>query len=154
MGSVSVAIRLAAGWRVTTQLDAFLATTLEPEIRQGSYDGKLDGPRLSKLLVAVRDLMLDGTWRSLAELHAVCGHTEGGCHARLRELRQRHAGGYLVDCRQRHGAPRGVNEYRVRPPFVQLGNPYEQVQPVASPHAAKIAIEGANVPAAFTRGAR
>jgi hypothetical protein len=98
---------------VTSQLDAFLdATRPQPEIREG-YNGKADGPRLTRLLDAVRTLMLDGHWRTLREIVAVVGHSEAGVSARLRELRHRYAGGYTV-LRKRIGDPkRGLWAYKV-----------------------------------------
>lgn len=58
-------------------------------------------------LVKVRDLMLDGEWRTLGEIALAVGHSEAGCSARLRDLR-RH--GYTVEMRARAG---NLNEYHV-----------------------------------------
>jgi hypothetical protein len=56
-----------------------------------------DEPRLSDQLRRVRDLMLDGTARSLAEISAAVSAPEASVSARLRDLRRPECGGYLVE---------------------------------------------------------
>lgn len=78
-----------------------------------TYDGTLDGPRLTTLLGRVLGALSDGTWWTLGELKARCWGSEAGISARIRELRKRHAGGHTI-LRRRRGAPQaGLWEYRM-----------------------------------------
>lgn len=69
-----------------------------------------DGGRLRKQLSRVLALMLDGRYRSLAEISSVTGFPESSISARLRDLRKPKFGGYTVD---RVYVDRGVWHYRV-----------------------------------------
>ena len=75
-----------------------------------TFDAKLDGARLSGQLQAVRDLMADGRWRTLAEIATVVGGSEAGVSARLRDLRKDRFGGHEVNRRRVSG---GLWEYQV-----------------------------------------
>lgn len=78
-----------------------------------AFDEELDGPRLGKQLAAVRALMLDGKFRTLAEISEAVGSPEASVSARLRDLRGVRGGRLLVE-RRRRGEPRhGHFEYRV-----------------------------------------
>lgn len=81
-----------------------------------TIDGALDGARLERLLDRVRDYMLSGEWRTLADIQAACGGTEASVSARLRDLRKDRFGGHQVDRRRVPGTdPRsGLWHYRVR----------------------------------------
>lgn len=76
-----------------------------------TYDPARDHDRLSHQLTEVRTLMLDGSWRTLAEIAEVVGAPEASVSARLRDLRKPRHGGYLVD---RQYVRRGLYQYRVR----------------------------------------
>lgn len=75
-----------------------------------------DEPRLSTQLAAVKDLMLDGRFRTLEEIQREL-RAQGieamlqGISARLRDLRKRRFGSHTVERRKR--AP-GLFEYRVK----------------------------------------
>lgn len=71
----------------------------------------LDAARLGRQLEAVRSLMLDGRWRSLAEIAEATGSPEASVSARLRDLRKPRNGAFSVDRRRRTA---GQWEYRVR----------------------------------------
>ena len=74
-----------------------------------------DVKRLSGQLLAVRDAVLDGKWRTLAEIqHAVGSGSEAAISARLRDLRKPQFGAYKVERRRRGDAAKGLHEYRVR----------------------------------------
>lgn len=76
---------------------------------------KLDKPRLATLLGAVASLMLDGKWRTLAEIRSTINRgSEASISARLRDLRKPKFGGYAVQRRRRGAATRGLHEYRVQ----------------------------------------
>lgn len=67
--------------------------------------------RLGKQFKAVRDLMLDGEWRSLRQIAATLGYPESSVSARLRDMRKPKFGGYVVE--RRH-VERGLYLYRVQ----------------------------------------
>jgi len=87
-----------------TQLDLlaqFDGSTFQPE---------RDGERLRSQLQRVRDLMIDGQWRTLAQLAQHVGGSEAGVSARLRDLRKGRNGGYTVE---RRYVGEGLFEYRL-----------------------------------------
>ena len=75
-----------------------------------TFDAAHDGARLTTLLDAVRSLMADGRWRTLAEIVVVTGGSEAGISARLRDLRKTAFGGHTVERRYRGD---GLWEYRL-----------------------------------------
>jgi hypothetical protein len=81
-----------------------------------TYDPELDGERLGKQLTKVRELMLDGEWRTLRQCSDFTGAPEASISARLRDLRKPRFGEYVVERRRRGEAERGLWEYRVLPP--------------------------------------
>lgn len=86
-------------------------TTWRPDDFDGeTYDPDRDHDRLSKSLVAVRDLMLDGSWRTLAAIADSIGSPEASVSARLRDLRKAKFGAYIVD---RRYVSKGLWEYHV-----------------------------------------
>lgn len=77
-----------------------------------TYDPEQDAARLGKQLLAVRDLMLDGIWRTLAEIERETGYPQASVSARLRDLRKEKFGGYVVK-RRRSEYRSGTHEYQV-----------------------------------------
>jgi hypothetical protein len=61
-------------------------------------------------LAKVRDLMLDGQWRSLIEIAAATDAPQASISARLRDLRKVKFGSYTVE---RRLLTPGLYEYRV-----------------------------------------
>ena len=78
-----------------------------------TFDPALDGPRLTSQLEAVRALMIDGQWRSLAVIALSVYGSEASVSARLRDLRKPRFGRYQVERRRLFG---GLFEYRVLAP--------------------------------------
>lgn len=75
------------------------------------YENREDrDSRLGKQFKAVRDLMLDGAWRSLTEISETVGYPEASVSARLRDLRKPKFGSYTVE---RKHVERGLYIYRV-----------------------------------------
>lgn len=103
-----------------------LAHTNDPE-KPPKFDGqtfkdKLDGPRLTKQLDRVREYMLAifPAWKSLAEISYDLRWKYGGefpeasISARLRDLRKKEFGGYIVEGKRREGKEhQGIWEYLV-----------------------------------------
>lgn len=80
-----------------------------------TYEKAHDLKRLSSQLQAVRDLMLDGRWRTISEVRSLVGGSENGISARLRDLRKSRFGSFVVERQRRGDCDRGVFEYRVLP---------------------------------------
>jgi len=92
-----------------TQLD------LIPQFDGSTFQPERDGERLRSQLQRVRDLMIDGQWRTLRQIAHQVGGSEAGVSARLRDLRQGRNGGWIVE---RRYVERGLFEYRFgRTPF-------------------------------------
>ena len=72
-----------------------------------------DQKRLKNQHNAIKELMLDGVWRTLLEISRATGHREASVSAQLRHLRKPRFGGYLVD--RRH-VESGLYQYRVSRP--------------------------------------
>ncbi len=81
-----------------------------------AYTEAVDGPRVAKQHERIRDLMLDGRWRTLSEIEAATGDPAASASAQLRHLRKPRFGSYVVDKRRRGEPGRGVWEYHVAPP--------------------------------------
>ena len=79
-----------------------------------------DAERLSAQHARIRDLMLDGCWRSIREIARVTGDPEASVSAQLRHLRKERFGGYTVERRARGDRSTGLFEYRVCIPDSQL----------------------------------
>lgn len=80
-----------------------------PQFDGESFDAALDQDRLASQLDRVTRLMADGQWRTLGEIQARVGGSEGGVGARLRDLRKVKFGAHHVPRRRRAG---GLWEYR------------------------------------------
>jgi DNA-binding Lrp family transcriptional regulator len=65
-------------------------------------------------------LMVDGQWRTLAEIAEATGAPEASVSARLRDLRKRKFGGHVVARRPRGDRALGLFEYQLVKPLVQL----------------------------------
>lgn len=74
-----------------------------------SFDQERDGARLGAQLARVRDLMLDGRARTVAEIAELTGDPEPSVSAQLRHLRKARFGGY--DVRKRVRTPPALFEY-------------------------------------------
>jgi len=81
----------------------------------GMFDGRTfnperDGERLGKQMAAVKALMLDGEWHTIAELGRKVQGSDAAVSARIRDLRKRRYGGYNVE---REYVADGLWRYRV-----------------------------------------
>ena len=77
-----------------------------------TFDPSQDAERLASQLERVRDLMLDGRWRTLKQITRAVRGSEAGVSARLRDLRKSRFGGFIVD-RRRMPDLDGLWEYQV-----------------------------------------
>lgn len=92
------------------------------ELFEQNTNPRDDGKRLRTLFVNVRDLMTGklfgistarSAWWTLGEIVAHVGGSEASVSARLRDLRKKQFGGFIVERRRRGEAKRGLFEYRV-----------------------------------------
>lgn len=80
------------------------------------YQPELDFKRLTGQLARIRNLMVDGTWRTLREISDETGDGEASISAQLRHLRKRRFGSHTVEKRRRGQGRAGLFEYRVTKP--------------------------------------
>lgn len=85
----------------------------EPHFNGPDYEPSNDFKRLSKQHERVRDLMLDGVWRSLDEIAKLTGDPASSISAQLRHLRKERFGSYVVNKRRRGSREKGLFEYQV-----------------------------------------
>ncbi len=84
----------------------------EPHFDGPEYEPDRDFNRLSKQHERIRDLMLDGRWRTVAQIASTTGDPENSTQAQLRHLRKPRFGGYIVAKKREDG---GLYLYHVRP---------------------------------------
>ncbi len=90
-----------------------------PDNQPGLFDGRTYDPahdeqRLKSQLGRVYNLMCDGGWRTLAEIHEEVGGSQPGVSARLRDLRKEKFGAYQVLRRRRYDPSSGLFEYQLK----------------------------------------
>ena len=78
---------------------------------EGPVDAYLDFDRLCGQMKKIYALMIDGHWRSLADIENTTGEPQASISAQLRHLRKERFGSHIVD-KQRRGET-GTWEYRV-----------------------------------------
>jgi len=78
-----------------------------------TYDKNRDHVRLTKKIKELYDLMKDGTWRTVAEIHEILGHKHSTIDANLRNLRREDKGYHQTPGRKRNGI--GDFEYKLIP---------------------------------------
>lgn len=87
-----------------------------PHFNGPDYDPSLDHARLTIQIERIRTLMIDGAWRTLAEIEVMTGDPPASISAQLRHLRKERFGSWVVE-KQRRGDPAdGLYEYRLLPP--------------------------------------
>lgn len=87
-----------------------------PEFNGPEYEPGLDKERLTNQLDRIKDLMLDGAWRTLSEIESETGDPAASISAQLRHLRKKRFGSHIVDKRRRGRREDGLFEYRVIAP--------------------------------------
>lgn len=78
-----------------------------------TFDEERDGERLNSQFERVRELMLDGEWRTLEAISTAVGYPTHSVSARLRDLRKPKFGGFAV---HREYVSDGLWRYRVLAP--------------------------------------
>lgn len=78
------------------------------------YNTREDQKRLSRQHIAIRELMLDGVWRTVEDISKLTQEPNlCSISAQLRHLRKPEYGGYVVSRRKRFGT--NQSEYRMIP---------------------------------------
>lgn len=77
------------------------------------YQHEFDFKRLVGQIKRIHDVMIDGKWRTLAELELITGDPSASISAQLRNLRKQRFGSYIVDRRARGDRSQGLFEYRL-----------------------------------------
>lgn len=104
------------------QLTLFQVPKTKPKFNGRTFEDKLDGPRLTKQLERVREYMLAifPTWKTLSEIKEALEQKynakfpEQSISARLRDLRKKKFGSYVVERKRREGKEnKGSWEYLV-----------------------------------------
>lgn len=78
-----------------------------------TYEAEHDYVRLTGQNHQVFALMKDGRWRTLAEIELATRFGQASISARLRDLRKKKFGGWLVERRRRGIPSAGLFEYRI-----------------------------------------
>lgn len=86
-------------------------TQCELDFSGKTYVPQFDRERLNAQQRRVFDLMLDGKWRTLEEIHKKTHDPEASISARLRDLRNKFA--FTVDRRRRGDPKNGLFEYQL-----------------------------------------
>lgn len=84
-----------------------------PHFNGSDYQQEFDFIRLTGQVRRIRDLMLDGQWRTLSEIEAKTSDPAASISAQLRNLRKQRFGGYIIEKRRRGNRDSGLFEYRL-----------------------------------------
>lgn len=79
-----------------------------------NFDGEGPSERLDKQHETIRDLMLDGEWRTLGQIAIATGFPHASISAQLRHLRKERFGSYQVHKRNEGS---GLWTYQVEAPI-------------------------------------
>jgi hypothetical protein len=85
----------------------------QPHFNGPDYVPDLDDARLGLQHERIRDLMLDGEWRTLNEISEKTGDPQASVSAQLRHLRKPRFGSFIVLKRRRGEDTQGLYEYHV-----------------------------------------
>lgn len=77
------------------------------------YIPEKDNVRLTGQLNRVYNLMIDGKWRTLAEIELITKDPQSSISAQLRHLRKERFGGHILNKRSRGEREKGLFEYQL-----------------------------------------
>lgn len=84
------------------------------------YIPELDKVRLTGQIKRIKDLMLDGIWRSLTDISICVVASEASVSAQLRHLRKERFGAYIINKQRRGDRSSGLFEYQLLEPSNNL----------------------------------
>jgi len=70
---------------------------LTPHFNGSDYSPKHDHKRLTGQHERIKELMIDGKWRTLNEIERLLGYPQASISAQLRNLRKSRFGGYTLN---------------------------------------------------------
>lgn len=91
-------------------------TSEPPGFNGPYYDPKEDDERLTRQHDRIKRVMIDGAWRTLAEIEKLTGDPPASISAQLRHLRKKRFGSWNVEVRTKGSREDGLYEYRLLPP--------------------------------------
>jgi len=91
-----------------------------PHFEGSNYTPEYDHIRLAKQYEVIRDLMLDGKWRTVQEINAITGFPETSISSQIRNLRKKKFGSFTVPKRRRGNVKQGLYEYQVTKPIESI----------------------------------
>lgn len=74
---------------------------MQAQFDGSNYEAQKDLKRLTRQIEVIRDLMLDGEWRTLPEIAGVTGYLSSSISAQLRNLKKERFGGFTLEKRRR-----------------------------------------------------
>ena len=86
-------------------------TIEKPQFNGSDYVPKLDHKRLTTQMHQIKNLMLDGKFRTLRDIENALGYAQASISAQLRNLRKSRFGGFTLDKQRRTLG--GLFEYRL-----------------------------------------
>lgn len=101
---------------MSEQLDLIDWTPPSNRFDGSTYNHTADSERLTGQIKLVHDAMIDGKWRTLAEIEAITHAPQASISARLRDLRKPRFQCHIVERRARGERERGLFEYRLVKP--------------------------------------
>ena len=84
-----------------------------PHFNGPVYTPEFDHQRLIKQHEVIRDLMLDGCWRTLTEIESLTKYPQASISAQLRHLKKKRFGSYFMAKRRRGDVKNGLYEYHI-----------------------------------------
>ena len=88
-------------------------TEMFPDFDGATYERDMDLERLTRQLDKVFAVMVDGRWRTLAEISRTIGAPESSVSARVRDLRKEKFGRHKINRRSRGDRVSGLFEYQL-----------------------------------------
>lgn len=79
---------------------------------EGPVDPKIDFDRLQTQTAVIRNLMIDGKFRTLEEIEKITGYPQASVSAQLRHLEKARFGGHIKNKRRRYENG-GTWEYQI-----------------------------------------
>jgi len=88
----------------------------QPEFNGSDYVAEFDKERLTGQIKRVFNCMIDGKFRTLAEIESITGDPQASISAQLRHLRKERFGSYTVNKQPRGDRKNGLFEYQLLKP--------------------------------------
>lgn len=95
----------------SSEQTSFFTDKKGPHFNGSDYIPKLDHGRLTKQMLTIKDLMIDGKWRTLQEIEYVTEFPQASISAQLRHLRKQRFGSFTVNKQRRKLS--GLFEYQL-----------------------------------------